>query len=147
MTMASGFSFSITGHQELQRRLSTLKASLARKIVSRAMRQGAKHVLAKSKALAPVKTGALKRSLKVRALKTRRKGVTGVAVQTGTREELGIPAKSKAYYPAALEFGSENMPAKSYMRAALESQRGIVIRTIENELAIGIEAAATGKGS
>ena len=65
--------------------------------------------------------GALKRGLKVRAIKRTRKAV-GRLVATPHKKELEIPESYPGYYPAFLEFGSSpfgNAP-QPYLRGTME---------------------------
>lgn len=136
-----GIDISGLGDARLQARLKQLDAKVQRKVVRQALRAGAKVVLAATKALVPVDTGALKSGLKLRALKSRR-GTFGIQVQTPTRAQLGIPSDAKGYYPAVLEYGAEGHPAKPYLRPALEQARTAATTTIRTAIAQGVEDAA-----
>lgn len=122
----------VIGLEGFDRKLKDLEAKLAKKIVRQALRAGGKIVATKAKALVPVDTGALRKSIKVRAAKGRR-GTIGIRVATGTRQELGIDASDRWYYPAVVEYLST-----SYLRAAADSTRDQVIREVGKIIGEGL---------
>jgi len=136
----------LLGDVELQRKLQRLPIVLQRKVVRESLRRGGKPVLEEAKRLVPADTGALKASIKLRATerggRKKRRGEFGVYVQTGTREELGISADAKYYYPAAVELGTDKMPARSYLRAAVDNKRAESIAIIAQEVGQRIEREA-----
>lgn len=139
--MAKMISIEVLGDKALQRKLRALPIAMEKKIVRKALREAGRPILASAKALVPVRTGALKKSLRLRALK-RSRGSFGVQVRTGTREELGIPADAPYYYPMAVEVGTGHAPAHPYMRPALKSNEGKSIRIAAAEIRRGIEEVA-----
>jgi HK97 gp10 family phage protein len=147
------FDVDVTGDAQLAQALTSLVPKLEAKVIRQAVRAGARPVLAKSKAnvsalrVTGERTGPLLRGLKIRALK-RKKGRIGVAVQTPTRAELGIPEDAESYYPAAIEFGGireegvsapVHIPAQPYMRPALAATRSDASRLIRDAILTGIE--------
>jgi len=139
--MANFIDIAVIGDKELQRKLKALDIKMQKKIIHKALRAAAKPILAQSKATAPVLSGRLKKSLKLRARRARR-GVFGVQVMTGTRQELGIPAGYPYYYPAAVEYGHARAPAHPFLRPALEANRQKGINIAANVIRQGIEEAA-----
>lgn len=134
---------SLLGDAALQRKLARLDTAIQKKIVASAIRKAAKPVLAEAKRLAPVKTGKLRDNIHIGALRAR-KGSFGTVVQTGRREQMGIPADSKWYYPAIVEYGHGNVPPKSFMREAMNSQTPRCIAIIADEIKAGIRTATGG---
>lgn len=132
------FDISILGDKALSATLSGLTEQMERKVLTKAMRDGGQFFLTLTKAAAPVETGKLKATLKLRALK-RQKGRVGVAIQTGTRAELGIDPKDKGYYPAFRELGTRKLPPKPFMRGPLHSAREGVLAVIRQSVDAGIE--------
>jgi HK97 gp10 family phage protein len=124
------------GDKELEKALAAIDEKMQKKLMQNALREGAKIIAEEAKVRAPKRTGMLKRSIKVRALHQKKRGTLGVQVQTGTRRELGISEQAYGYYPAALEYGwrmkrsGEHVPAKPYMRPALDTKRGQAFRVI-----------------
>ena len=129
----------ILGDRELKQRLEALPETIRNQALRQALRDEAKPVRDLARTKAPIDRGRLKQSIKIRARKARRRGVIGINIQTGTREELGIEASAPGYYPAAIEFGfrharsGEHVPAQSYMRAALKAREsGMLTRLQQN---------------
>ncbi len=137
-------SIKLLGDVELQRRLYALPEKLQKKAVRPALKAAAKVVLATAKANCPILTGAMKRSLKVRALKSsRRIGANfGSLIMTGKREELGINPFAPGYYPMSVEFGHGNVPAHPFLRPALDTNRENVKGILRREISQRIELLA-----
>lgn len=131
---------SALGDVRLQKRLARLTTKMQKSIVRRALRAGAKEILAVTKQLVPVDTGKLREGLKIRATKARR-GSFGVQVQTPTRADLGIGADEKGFYPAVLEYGADGHPPHPYLRPALEQGRAAALDAIATGIREGIDEA------
>lgn len=145
--MAKGVDVSLLliGEKGLQRKLDRLAPALQRRIVRKAAREAGRPILATAKTLCPVGLGApgrkhLRDTLKMRAVKSR--SSIGVKVQTGTREELGIDPGDPYFWPAALEFGHDNVPAHSYLRAAMDQNRATSLGIMSREIGAGITREA-----
>lgn len=93
-------SLQLQGFDEFQRRLRLLPKKVAGKAVRQALREGAKIIQAEAKARVPVRTGTLKKSIKVRAAKGRKRGEAAIAVTTGQGDFVG-----DTFYGAFLEYG------------------------------------------
>lgn len=140
--------FQVTGVDPLLKRLTELPKKLRNKHLRKSMRKGGKTVLAKSKELVPVDADGhqlpggkhLRDTLKLRVAKPRNRGEISFKVMTGTRQELGIPADEKGYYPFALEYGDildwQPIP---YMRPAYKATEGRVIDDVRNDMHAAIE--------
>lgn len=127
----------LIGDKRLARKMELLAVGIQRKIVRKALRRAARPVRDRARSLAPVRTGALRKSIKVRAAKLRGRGRIGILVKTGTREELGIEASNRWYYPAVVE--SLHQP---YLRPALDGSRGQVKSILVQEMRREIIAEA-----
>lgn len=143
------FNIELLGDKELSRRLQALPEKLERKVLRQALRAGANVALPAARQSAPVRSGRLQRSIRVRALR-RRRGQLGVAVQTGRRTQLGIPPGARYYYPAAQELGfhvrgtsRRRIAGRRYMRGSFLSIEQRVLDTIRQTLSQGIEREAT----
>jgi len=123
----------ITGAKELERKLLGMEPKLGRKVVRQALRKAAKPILARAKALVPVVSGALKKSLKIRALK-RKKHRYGVMVATSEGW-----FKGDEFYGAFVEFGTSKMPPHPFMRPAFDAEKKNAEQIIAAELRKGIE--------
>jgi hypothetical protein len=111
-----------------------------RKVARKASREVAKGLQTRVQAAAPVKSGTLRKQMKIRALKGR--GNDGAVVRTGTREEMGIAPGAEHYYPAALMYGHGNVAAVPFMLLATEQYRPLGQQMFRRLLARGIEGAA-----
>lgn len=83
--MAFGVKVKVEGAAELKKALEQLAPKLQRKVLRKALRAGARPILKRTKATAPVDQGLLKRALTIRALKTRKRGLVGVKITTGRK--------------------------------------------------------------
>jgi HK97 gp10 family phage protein len=97
------FSAKISGIEELQRKLRTLPTKAQGKVIRPALRAGAKIAERAVESITPKRTGALKRSLKVRSGNIRKKGVTRMVVMTSG--EGGNLFKGKQYYGGFVHYG------------------------------------------
>lgn len=125
----------IRANEALFRQLNQFAPALAKKIMRKAARKAAKPLLDAARSFAPVETGALRKGIKIRSVKRKRSSqIIGVKVQTPTREQLGIPEDASHYYPAVLEYGTSEIPARSYMRNARDAAERDVYRTYRIEI-------------
>lgn len=139
--MADGFTISLEGEKELIRKFETLEPKVARKVVRQAVRKGGKTLLQATKAKVPVDTGKLKKFIKLRSEKNKRKsGRIGVRVWPPLREDLDIDPSDRHYYPAVVEFGSQTVPARSYLRAALNENAAKILNQMTTDIGKGIES-------
>jgi len=142
---------SILGDKQTARRLHRLVSKVQKRVVGKALRAGGKPVLAATKAKAPVDTGRLKGSLKLRTARLsrrrKRQGEFGMEVRTGTREELGLAPDATGYYPISQEYGWKlrgggAAPARPYMRPAADERRREALGIIGREIASGVKREA-----
>ena len=149
--MAIETTIKITGVKEVNAALSELVKKVQRKVISKAVRAGAKPIQAKAKTLAPIKTKILQKSIKVRVSKyvgkrKKKRGEVAINVQTGKGDYKG-----DTFYGAFQEFGwkagkrgSENrteIPGKHYLENAYKAERDAAVRAIVDELKRGVEEA------
>lgn len=97
-----GVTVKIEGAEAIARSLKELPNKVSKGIMRKALRAGAKIVLAKARANAPKRTGALARSLKVRAGKTKR-GKISIVVQSKEGD-----FKGDQFYGAIVELGRKS---------------------------------------
>lgn len=132
----------LLGAKELSRQLNNLDRQMAQNIVRRAMTQAAKPVVQTARALVRRKSGRLAKSIKSKVLKSRwNRGSRriGRVIVTGSRKELGIPADASGYYPSTLELGSSHVPAKPYLRPAIDRNERIVRNVLRTVIGQGID--------
>lgn len=145
----SAADFRLTGDKQLDAIFAGLPMKVQKQVLRPALRSAAKIVHAAAKNNAPVKTGALRRSLKVRAGKRTRKNLVRAVVQTGASDNL---FKGKTYYGAFQEFGWKSgkrgsssrrqISGKHYIQAAYDSTAATAKEQALEEIKKGIEFAA-----
>ena len=166
--LAGPTSFGVTGDKELQRKLLQLSSKFGPKIVRKGLRAGAKIILARQKAMAPIgkmqnrtrvkgtgaravshgskQRGYMKRALVVRAGKKNRKGTFAVRTGFDTQRFPDLISKGKDgrkyFYPAAVEYGHKNAQAHPFLRPAFDATKSHATRRILRLMARGIERVA-----
>ena len=134
-------SFRVEGLDSLLRKFAAANGKTKTKAVLRkAVRAGGKVSATGIKNRAPVKTGALKKSVKVKARKRSRKNgdSVGVIVTTGQTENL---FKGKTFYGAFHEFGTSKTPALGWMRAGFDDTKDDAAKTTGDVVRKEIEKA------
>ncbi len=118
---------------DLTKILAGLPVSLENKGSRRATRAAAKVVLADAKSLAPHDTGALERSLKVKARRRsrRNKGTVGHRVVTSEQEAV---FGGEQFYGAFRELGTKFQDPDPFLRPALFGNQEEVLRAYRNAL-------------
>jgi HK97 gp10 family phage protein len=117
-----GVSVSLVGVEEVRRRLKELEPRLQKKVLRQAMRKGMKVVQRAVQANAPrpgadpYATGATRKAVKVRAVKSKRRDRIGIDVRIGAGSFVG-----KQFYAAFREFGTSRQPARPIMGPAYAS--------------------------
>lgn len=91
---------SVRGDKAVMRQLAGLPRALQRKVLSRCARIAMKPMLAAARSAAPKASGALRKGIKLRALKKNRRGQVGVLVGVGEKWFVG-----DQFYGAFQEFG------------------------------------------
>lgn len=97
-----GPTFQLTGHKHLDKVFQTLPVRVQKKVLRKPLRDAAKIIHAQAKANAPVRTGLLRSSLKVRAGKRSRRFKNEVRIVVVTE---GGFFKGKAFYGGFVELG------------------------------------------
>lgn len=126
------WAFNVKGDEDLRKMLHSLAPKLARKALRPALRAGAKKVMTRIKARAPVRTGALaKGAWKVRAGKSsRKKPKIKIRILAPTRESLGIPKDATHYYPTVLEYGGKTQDSQPFVRPATNESTAAVVNEV-----------------
>lgn len=147
---------SLLGNKELERALSQLPDRIQRKVVRQSLRKSAKRVntyVVRNLSGIPVspdsgKWLAAQAAQKPKAAKRSRRGVR-IEVGYPTREELGVPAKAKYFYPTAVEYGTHKtrkgrgpLPAFAPVRRAVNENTDKEHRLMAAEIGKGIEREA-----
>ena len=143
-----GFDISILGDKELSRKLDALPKNVQRKLLGRALKLGGKLLKPKVVAAVPVDTGLLKQMMQkqnFKAVKANRRGDIRIGMPMPTREQMGIGPDEKYYYPAHVEYGHGNVPAKSYIRKPVDENAQMFHAEVGRALGAEIEAEAKKK--
>jgi len=102
----------LTGAKAIALALGKLETKLSRKVATKALRAGAKVVQTEAKRIAPVQSGALRKSIKVRAGKNH-KTYRSIIVGSGAKWFTG-----DKFYAAFVEFGHRSGKASNSIRRA-----------------------------
>lgn len=138
----SSLGLTLRGDREIIRKFDRLRTrSAQRRVVNPAARAAGKPILAAARTNAPVLTGALRRSIKMRVYRRS----PGVWIGPGRRAELGIPAGDPHYYPAAVEYGHAGASGKFYIRRSFEAHKASAIRKYMAGIAANLAAEARRK--
>lgn len=166
---------SLLGDAELSRDLARIESAIQRKIVKKATTRAAnvilksvkQHVPGGNQARRPTardeggrflagapkrvsRSALLRKGIVSRAIKRSRRFM-GRIIRLPTREELGIPASAKHYWPAAWEFGHKivrggkvvgQVPPYSYLRAGFDAVEGKATEVMRREVRQGIDTEA-----
>ena len=127
----------ISGSRELARKLEELPKRVHRKVLSQAMRAAARVVQARAKALAPVDTGLLKRSLKIRAIRRNRRGNVGVTLSTRA-VDFG-----PAFYGSFVEYGTRKLRGRRFIKRAFDESKDAALAIAEGAIRVGVIREAT----
>lgn len=110
----------LSGFDELAKMFETLPAKVRNKILRPALRDGAKVIAAEARLLAPVKSGNLRKNIKVRANKRARKqGRVGFIATVG---KFGL-FKGTEFYAAFVEFGHRIGKRSAAVRRLMDARR------------------------
>lgn len=139
----------IVGDVALKRKFDLMPMRVQNRLMDHALAIGCQLVEFDAIRLAPEKSGALKKSIKM--YRVHKRAYMGYRVEFPTRIILAgaQPTYDKAmhvlddqgYYPAALEYGTAKMPARPFIRPALANNRNAVARLVENDIQNAVRAA------
>lgn len=143
---------SLTGLAELDKKLEGLERNMQRKALRQACRAVAKMVHAEARATVPRLTGALAKSLVVRATPAKQKRRSDIAVSVMTKEGL---FRGDQFYGGIVELGSAPrqtkaganrgiMPEFRFLRNALYSYPATKLRVFQDAVRKFIETQSPG---
>lgn len=156
------YDFPIEGATKLRKKLFALGPRIAKKVLRESIRPAAKLIQADAKSNVAVDTGALRKSIKVRALKRSRSRV-GMTVTTNSTDNM---FKGKTFYGGFLEYGHRHgkrtneikraqkkkapaadlrplVPARPFMKPAFDSNRDRAGQMIIANIRAGVEREAS----
>jgi HK97 gp10 family phage protein len=155
--MASKITVKVDGLRDLQAALAELPKATQTAVLKRTLLKAAEPIVTKAKELAPVRTGALRKS--IRAVAQSKGGQAGKAAfhatmkAGGTRKEAAAAARAanranpssadvvvligpaRLPYAHMVEFGTSEMGPQPYMRPAWDANRERVLESIKADLA------------
>lgn len=126
-------SVQLEGFRELYDRIMTAEPRRIKPALRTALRGGAKAVLAEAKSRVPVKTGALKKSHKVKATPKIRKGSVSISVLTS---KSGHMFKGDQYYGGIIHYGSQkrNIKPRPWLRESFDATKSQALAAIKAAL-------------
>lgn len=129
----------LLNQKDLEREWNALPDKIRTKALRQAIRDKGKEIFDDAKANARETTPRLARTMKLRALKSKTRGVVGIRILTGTREELGIPASDRYYWPAAIELGTRFIEPRAFMRRAIKKHEATTLTDLQQFMRQRIE--------
>lgn len=133
----SGISVTFTGSAEVKAIFDAMPGKVQKKLIRHALRAAAKAIQEDAKRIAPDETGALAKSIKVRAMKRSR---TRVGVQVFTDSDSLQTDGKKGYYAAFTELGTSREAAQPFLRPALEGNKGQAQSMIASDIKDAVES-------
>lgn len=106
--------YTITGFDEIYKKLSQLEPKLQKKLANKGMRKAMKVIQQEVKNNVPVLSGLTKKAVKVRAMKRSRKGY-GIEVRIGEGDYKG-----ETFYASFIEYGTKYIKPRGFMKSAFE---------------------------
>lgn len=128
--------YQLDGIEEISRAFRELEPKLARKVIRQAARKGLKPVLRAIKKSVPVRSGALKKLVKIQAAKRRRRGVISLTVN------INSDRQGKAFYGAFLNYGTKKMDQRAFMQKSFKETKAEAAAVTTAEILAGIEREA-----
>ena len=104
----------LRGIEQFRRNLEALDRKVRNKILRQALRDGAKRMAASVKSRAPVSSGKLKRSVKVRTGRRKKDTISVDVVVTGGHETPMV---------AAVEYGRDGQAPRPFIRPAFQAEK------------------------
>lgn len=156
----------VTGYKEIDAKLRSFPAKVQRKYLRTATRNAAKKCLAEARRNTPVDSGAMRDSLKVRAVKSKRKSVLrrrGLEAEIGhsvvidrdvlfdlyqARHGGDLPSPRSGdnephFYPASVELGDENKEGERPLRKALYDNKAKYMAEFRAQMLAALASAKT----
>lgn len=130
------FKINLKGEKALIKSLEQFPDKVQKTIMKSAIRKAAKPLVAQAKENTPVESGALKKSMKLRAIKRSRKNKYRVGFLIGSSDKNFT---GEQYYGSFLEFGTKRQPPIGMVRKAYDSGGEAAMNAAIEEIKKGIE--------
>ena len=154
--MSDGISIALRGVDDLKRALEAASAAIRKKAVRGALRKAGQVIASEARQLAPVlavpapfrKAGTVRRAITVRGSKfARQEGNEGVFIGVralrGARQKklgkAGARNPNDPFYWWFLEFGTKRMPARPFLRTAVQKKGDEAVRAFMQSVVPQIE--------
>ncbi|WP_373844768.1 HK97-gp10 family putative phage morphogenesis protein [Clostridium sp.] len=121
----------LTGVDEILNKLQQMGTNINR-LENKALKNAAEPVLQDAKANVPVRTGKLKKGLKITNVK-KKQGVKYILVGVDRGDN------SEIFYGKFVEFGTSKMSARPFLQPAYEKNKDNIQKTIANTLKEGLK--------
>ena len=121
----------LTGVDEILNKLQQMGINISR-LENKALKNAAEPVLQDAKANVPVRTGKLKKGLKITNVK-KKEGVKYILVGVDRGDN------SEIFYEKFIEFGTSKMSARPFLQPAYEKNKDNIRKTIANTLNGGLK--------
>jgi len=118
----------ILGLTELEEKLSDLDVKL-NKVLDEALEEIAEKIRDDAKSLAPVDTGALRKSIRIE-----KKGELQVSIVAGGGGVINPRTDREVDYAGFVEFGTSRMNPKPYMQPALEKNWDEILNIVKRKI-------------
>jgi len=148
--MAEGMTIQIEGMKELDDRLQKLQRKAQKKVLRKALAAGGRVIVKDAKKRAPVgkgkKAGKLKKAISAKAT-VRSGGGRPIKVPSGeiiyvkskAESSINIGFDRKAFYGQFHELGTSRIPARSFLRPAMDTQKDAAVNAFKSIMAAAIE--------
>jgi len=134
--------------RELIETLNALPEKIEKNIIRASVRSGAAIIRDAIRANAPVKTGKLKKSIRVKQIYNK-KGKVIFKVTTGVNKKFkqaGIKAPRQVNYAKQIEFGNSQMAAKPFIRPAFDEAENKVLDAVIEKIEMRINIVNNSQG-
>jgi HK97 gp10 family phage protein len=140
--MSNAFTVKVTGLDVVERRLKGLGPDISKKVLRNSVAAGARVVRKAAEGRVPVDTGTLKRSLYIKQIREE-SNPSKQTYYVGSRHGKKYQKKGlDAYYFPFVEFGTEKMAARPFLRPAFESSKDAAANAIGEKLKQGVDKYA-----
>lgn len=124
-------SIELTGVDEILNKLQQMGANVGR-LENKALKNAAEPVLEDAKENVPVRTGKLKKGLKITNVK-KKEGMKYILVGVDRGDN------SEVFYGKFIEFGTSKMPARPFLQPAYEKNKNTIRKAIAETLKEGLK--------
>lgn len=140
--MALEVDITVFGDRELERKLAKLEKTVQKKLIRRVFRKHGEVLRARIVGFLsgdPVepRTGRLRAAMQAAPIRSSSESrqLIRIGIVWPTRAEFGIDPDDPVFYPAVVEYGHGTVPARPYMRPAIDNYAKFDMHRIRRRLA------------